>query len=485
MAKQNQYLESKPRYEILDGLRGVAALMVIIFHLFETYAHGQQHVNHGYLAVDFFFVLSGFVIGYAYDDRWDRMTTWGFFKRRLTRLHPLVIMGTIIGACLFFFGAEAFRKIMTSPSWMFFVCLVMGFFMVPTGPKMDIRGWSEMNSFNGPNWTLTFEYIGNILYAFIFRRLPTIVLCVLAALAAVLTLDLTMGWDLFGLFPVNEFTRPDGTVMHFGGPQYHVKGGWSLTAQQIYIGFSRLLYPFLCGLIISRILPKHRTESNPSGSPFHVRGGFWWAALALVVIFSVPCIGGKDGIPNGLYQAVMILFAFPLIVLLGAGSKTTDPTSTKICKFLGDISYPIYITHYPLIYMHMDFARTHADAPLWIHIAVSAGVFFFAIIMAYGVFKMYDEPVRKWLTEHWLKGEQRLPRWLKITGCTLAVLALFSGLYHTNKLKFVGLTCEEPTVQTTRPSQGGGQAQSAPAPEAVPASGSQSSAPADSSSAEN
>ena len=68
MAKENIYLASKPRYEILDGLRGVAALMVIIFHCLETYIpmFGTQIVNHGYLAVDFFFVLSGFVIGYAY-----------------------------------------------------------------------------------------------------------------------------------------------------------------------------------------------------------------------------------------------------------------------------------------------------------------------------------------------------------------------------------------------------------------------------------
>lgn len=80
--KSNIYLASKPRYEILDGLRGVAAVLVVAYHLFETYYHGgtSQPINHGYLAVDFFFVLSGFVIGYAYDDRWDRMSTWGFVK---------------------------------------------------------------------------------------------------------------------------------------------------------------------------------------------------------------------------------------------------------------------------------------------------------------------------------------------------------------------------------------------------------------------
>ena len=102
--KTNNYLASKPRYEILDGLRGVAAVLVVMFHLFETYSKGTpyQIINHGYLAVDFFFVLSGFVIGYAYDDRWNKMTTWQFFKRRLIRLHPMLLMGSIVGLLFFF-----------------------------------------------------------------------------------------------------------------------------------------------------------------------------------------------------------------------------------------------------------------------------------------------------------------------------------------------------------------------------------------------
>ena len=85
MAKENVFLESKPRYEILDGLRGVASLMVIIFHLGETYCvpGAQQWMNHGYLAVDFFFVLSGFVIGYAYDDRWGKMSLGGYVSQIL------------------------------------------------------------------------------------------------------------------------------------------------------------------------------------------------------------------------------------------------------------------------------------------------------------------------------------------------------------------------------------------------------------------
>ena len=94
---QTNVLSSKPRFEIiLDGLRGVAAVIVVVFHLFEPYSDpAHQFLNHGYLAVDFFYVLSGFVIGYAYDDRWHKMTIKDFFKRRLVRLHPMLIMGTL------------------------------------------------------------------------------------------------------------------------------------------------------------------------------------------------------------------------------------------------------------------------------------------------------------------------------------------------------------------------------------------------------
>lgn len=391
MAKDNIYLASKPRFEILDGLRGVAALMVIFFHCFETYVPliGTQIINHGYLAVDFFFVLSGFVIGYAYDDRWGKMSTWGFFKRRLVRLHPMVVAGTLVGASLFFFAGSAFPKTLEVEGWKFALCLVMGLFMIPCGTGLDIRGWGELNSFNGPNWSLTFEYVGNILYAFVFRHLPKAALAVLCAGCAFFTLDLTLGWDVFGVFP--------------NGPQYTVIGGWSLTEDQLYIGFSRLLYPFLCGLLISRILPSRMSDSNPSGSPIRLRGGFWWCTLALVAVFSIPCIGGHYGVPDGIYQAVCIIAIFPLVVLAGAGSVTTGKNTTAVCKFLGGISYPLYITHYPFMHMQMSWVAEHQNAPLWMHIAVNVGVVFISIVLAYALLKIYDEPVREWLKNHWLK----------------------------------------------------------------------------------
>lgn len=180
---KNVYLASKPRYEILDGLRGVAAILVVAFHLFETYSAGPDYqiINHGYLAVDFFFMLSGFVIGYAYDDRWGAMSTWS------------------------------------------------------------------------------------------------------------------------------------------------------------------------CG--------------------------------------------------NGIYNAAIILLVFPLIVSMGAGSKVTGKRSTAVCNWLGEISYPLYITHYPLVYMQMAWANTHADAPASTHVMVGIGVFVLALAMAWGAYKLYDLPMREWLKD--------------------------------------------------------------------------------------
>ena len=385
MNQKNVYLASKPRYAILDGLRGVAALVVILFHGFETYIpfFGTQHINHGYLAVDFFFVLSGFVIGYAYDDRWDRMSTWSFFKRRLIRLHPMVVAGTLFGACLFFFGeSDYFSLIGGTEPWKFFLCIVLGLLMIPAGTGLDIRGWGETNSLNGPNWSLTFEYIGNILYAFVLRRLPTVVLGMLCVASAFLTMNLALGWDVFGFF---------------AQPKYDVIGGWSITPDQMYVGFSRLLYPFLCGLLISRLLPKFITKENPSGSPLGIRGGFWWASLLLVVLFAVPQIGGKSCVADGLYQVFAIVVMFPVIVLIGAGSKTTDKRSAKWCETLGNSSYPLYITHFPLMYMQMAWVSSHKDSPVWHHVVLNLGILLVAIGIAWAFLKLYDEPVRAWL----------------------------------------------------------------------------------------
>ena len=162
-------VDAKPRYEILDGLRGVAAVIVVIFHLLETYSKGvpYQLLNHGYLAVDFFFVLSGFVVGYAYDSRWSQGMTFGnFCKRRIIRLQPMLIFGTIVGALLFYMQGDhpAFGPIMQTPWWIVVLLTIIGGTVLPIPKSWDIRGWAEFNPLNGATWSLLWEYLANFLY---------------------------------------------------------------------------------------------------------------------------------------------------------------------------------------------------------------------------------------------------------------------------------------------------------------------------------
>jgi peptidoglycan/LPS O-acetylase OafA/YrhL len=309
------YLASKQRYEILDGLRGVASIIVVAFHLFETYSKGPayQILNHGYLAVDFFFVLSGFVIGYAYDDRWDRMSLKDFFKRRLVRLHPMVIMGTLLGALLFYLGeCDAFPLISHTPWWMMLLMMLLGFTMLPALTKWDIRGWGETNSLNGPTWSLMWEYLANILYAVFIRHFSKTMLAIFVAFAAFLTLNLALNLDVFGLFT------------HRVDAAYTMIGGWSITPDQICIGISRLLYPFFAGLLLSRV-----------NKLIKVKAGFWWCSLLVAVLLVAPHFGSGDTAwVNGAFDAFCIIVMFPLIVSMGAGSNVTGK-SVKVCKFFG------------------------------------------------------------------------------------------------------------------------------------------------------
>lgn len=258
----------------LTAWRGVAAMIVVAFHLFETYSSGPktQILNHGYLAVDFFFVLSGFVIGYAYDDRWNRMTVWGFFKRRLIRLQPMVILGTLIGAFWFYFSAApGFELVMQTPWWKLLLIMVLGCIMFPTPPSMDIRGWKEINSLNGAQWSLLWEYVANIMYALFVRRFNNIILAVMVFLSAFLTIDLSLNLDIFGLLAVRDYAK------------YTVIGGFGLTPDQIYIGTCRLLYPFFGGLLLYRI-GKCRINIK--------HGAMFWCSLAVAITLVVPHIGG-------------------------------------------------------------------------------------------------------------------------------------------------------------------------------------------------
>ncbi|WP_134088503.1 acyltransferase [Olivibacter sp. XZL3] len=368
------FADTKPHYVLLDGLRGVAALMVIWYHIFEGFATSpiDQGFNHGYLAVDFFFILSGFVIGYAYDDRWKTMTTKDFFKRRLIRLHPMVVMGAVLGAVTFYIqGCEKWDGSKVSLS-MLMVALLINLFLIPAAPGSgaEVRGNGEMYPLNGPSWSLFFEYIGNILYALFIRRLSTKALMVLVLVAGI-------GLASFAIFNFSDYG--------------HLGVGWTLADHNLIGGFLRLLFSFSVGILMSRTF-----------KPVRVRGAFWICSLSIVVLLSIPHIGGEEALwMNGIYDSLCTIVIFPILVYLGASGSTSDKKPSKICKFLGDISYPLYMVHYPFMYLfyawlwseELTFSQT------W---PITLVLFFGNILLAYLCLKLYDEPLRKWLSKLFL-----------------------------------------------------------------------------------
>lgn len=373
------FTDTKPHYELLDGLRGVAALLVVFYHIFEglSFAAGGTlitTINHGYLAVDFFFILSGFVIGYAYDDRWKRnMTLGNFFTRRLIRLHPMIIMGTIIGAITFCIQGSVQWDGSHVATSAVMLALLAAMFFIPAypGAGYDVRGNGEMFSLNGPSWSLFFEYIGNILYALFIHRLSNKGLAILVALSGI-------GLAWFALFDIAG---------------YGMLGvGWTLDGANFWGGMLRMLFPFSLGMLLSRHF-----------RPIKTRGAFWICSAVLLILFCIPYIEGKSPVClNGVYELICITLIFPALVWIAASGKTTDKQSTRICRFLGDISFPLYAIHYPLMYLFYAWLiknKLYTFTECW---QMAALVYTGSILLAYLCLKCYDEPVRKWLSRKFL-----------------------------------------------------------------------------------
>lgn len=367
------FADTKPHYNILDGLRGVAALTVVCFHLFEAYAtsHIDQKINHGYLAVDFFFILSGFVIGYAYDDRWKTKTTTAkdFIKRRLIRLHPMVVIGAIIGAIMFYTQGCSVWDVSKVSVTMLLVATLLNIFLIPATPGTEIRGLGEMYPLNGPSWSLFFEYIGNILYVFFLRKLSTNALSVLVFLAA-------CGLATFAIF----------------GPLGDICVGFAMTRDEMIGGSLRLLFSFSAGLLLSRVF-----------RPVKIKGAFWIGSISIVILSAMPRIGGSENLwMNGIYETLCVVIIFPLLVYLGASGKTTDKVTTRVCKFLGDISYPLYMVHYPFIYLYYAWVK-NKNLTFMESLPGAAALVIGSVLLAWVCLKLYDEPVRKYLANRFLK----------------------------------------------------------------------------------
>jgi peptidoglycan/LPS O-acetylase OafA/YrhL len=347
----SQILASKQHFHILDGLRGVAALAVVIFHFME-WAYTDFSTNfiaHGFLAVDFFFCLSGFVIGYAYDDRIGKMGVLEFFKSRFIRLHPLVIAGSVLGLLAFLFDPfgghpelyGAGKIILT------FVCSL---FLIPL-PVIADRGFN-LFSFNAPSWSLFWEYMANIVYAFVLCRISRGYLILLTVVSAI-----AICW-----------------VCYRSG---NLLGGWS--GPTFWDGSARISYSFLAGLLVYRAnwIIKNKL-------------GFFSLSILLFLAFIMPFTKW-----NWLTEALVVLFYFPLIIALGAGA-VLKTNFEKVCQFSGKISYPLYMTHYAVLWMFGNYYTNHKLDTMQLTFIIISGLILL-VGAAYVVMIVYDIPVRKYL----------------------------------------------------------------------------------------
>lgn len=349
----------KAHFEVLDGLRGTAALIVVLFHIqgiTVKWDGARVVLHHAPLAVDFFFALSGFVIGYAYDDRWGKMRTRGFLALRLIRLHPLVILGALLGLASYLldpFAGQAQAVPLRAVLGAFALCL----FALPSWSLPN--RWTDTHPLNGPIWTLFQEYIGNLTYALVLRRLSATALAMLALLsgavlvvsAALLgSLDQGSYWETFWMAPV------------------------------------RLCFPFVTGLWLYRV-----RERLP-----RIRLGWLPLSLVMLAATAFPTLPTMGGVKlNGLYEAACVVLLFPAILVAGRHSEP-GRGMLWLCKASGRISYPIYITHFPFLYVWMNFVATGRASQAEL-VAIGIALVPFLLLVAWAAQAWWDLPIRAWL----------------------------------------------------------------------------------------
>ncbi|WP_316847233.1 acyltransferase [Pedobacter psychrodurus] len=345
--------KTKQHFKILDGLRGIAAISVVIFHFMEFAVpdYKDNFIAHSYLAVDFFFCLSGFVIAYAYDSKVESMGVVRFIQSRLIRLHPLVIIGALLGLITFIFDpfSNLYQGYGLGKTLLMFLSAAL---LIPY-PLVHER-YFNLFHLNPPTWSLFWEYVANIFYVFVLYKVKNQLLWVLMIIAALL-----LGYEAF----------------HVG----NLAVGWG--GDNFFGGGARIFYSFLAGMIVYR--------SNwiiKSGIGFLLMG------ILLFVVFLIPF---NDKM-NWITDAVTVIFYFPFLIALGAGATLTVGYD-KICKFFGDISYPLYMVHYPFLWIFLSYVETKKP-PMNEMVVVMIISLFLLIGLAYLIMIFLDQPIRKYFT---------------------------------------------------------------------------------------
>ncbi|MGY3053048.1 peptidoglycan/LPS O-acetylase OafA/YrhL [Pedobacter sp. UYEF25] len=344
--------KSRQHFEILDGLRGVAALAIVIFHFMEEVIidYSKNFIGHGYLAVDFFFCLSGFVVAYAYEHRIEEIGFWNFLKLRLIRLHPLIILGAVLGLLTFLFDPFADYQNLYSVKQigLYFLASI---FLIPL--KIIPERFYKLFPLNAPSWSLFWEYLANIAFAVFLYRCSKKVLLMATIIGAIFLCYVAFKAKTLG-------------------------GGWG--ALNFWDGGARILFSFSMGMLIfkSNLIIKNKI-------------GFIVLAILLFLTFISP----YNEAWNYITEPLIVMVVYPLLVALGAGCAVKNGLK-KLCNFSGNISYPLYTTHFSIIWIFANFYNSHKPNFLYISWVMVIGTIL-CVVFAYLILKVYDIPVRKYL----------------------------------------------------------------------------------------
>ena len=347
-------LQPAHRFATLDALRGVAALLVVQVHLPFLFAAHMPFPNAN-LAVDFFFLLSGFVLSLAYGQRLE--ADWplrSFLRDRLIRLYPLYLLALPFGLARLLFPGPANHTLLGHGGTL--ALLLLALLLLPA-PSALHAGGPYAFPINLPSWSLFYELLANVLHGLFLRRQS---ITRLAAL--VLLLALSFFGEVFRYHHANL------------GPY---KG-------ELLSGVVRVALSYTYGMLLFQLwragrLPKFGSAILP--------------ALLLVAVLIFPPLHSG----NLLFEAVALLFVFPCIVVLGTNANPA-PRLLPLFSLLGTTSYAVYVFHVPLYAVYTVLWQLLLHSKPADHAPVAGLVYLlFLLGFAYAADRFYDLPIRSWL----------------------------------------------------------------------------------------
>jgi peptidoglycan/LPS O-acetylase OafA/YrhL len=345
-------------YQTLDGLRGIGAFLVVTRHVPEFFWPFQAPES--YLAVDLFYLVSGFVVAHAYGERLRAGGYfWTFVKTRVIRLYPLYIAGLAIGMAAAVLALTG-HPVRGGPGWTWArlsEAIAVGVLMIPRFPGLTVNG----STLDGPTWTLWPELVANFVYA---AAIKVINLWTLLAVIAVSAAGIIYAEFRFGTLDV----------------------GYNLTDQ--WAALARVAFSFFTGALLFRFVSEKETRSEAMA----------WVCMAVLAAMLAwrPSAAVKPWFELG-----VVLAGFPAMLLV-AGKFEPGPLTGRVFSFIGLISYGIYIVHQPIGSLTRAIPRTVLRFPHepWIY-AYSLGFLGLLVVVAWQLDRRFDAPVRRVLRD-WL-----------------------------------------------------------------------------------